>query len=94
MQGHGRPLLQGWEASLPPTVKPGLAGPHQRLNANIAAQSLKFLNISFPYQSDRLRKPSKALSWRADSKNAYGAGREVVLDVAHNSDALQALAVP
>ena len=86
------PCYKATEASLPPTVKPGLAGPHQRLNANIAAQVAQVLKHLLPYQSDRLHQAIESTQLAGRFEKRIWCGREVVLDVAHNSDALQALA--
>ena len=86
------PCYKATKASLPPAVMPGLAGPHQRLNASIAAQVAKVLKHLLPYQRDRLHQAIENTQLAGRFEKHMWCGREVVLDVAHNSDALQALA--
>ena len=68
------PCYKATEASLPPTVKPGLAGPH-RLNANMPLKSLKFLNISFRIKATDSTKPSKHSAGRFENEHGADGGR-------------------
>ena len=86
------PCYQATEASLPAAVMPGLAGAHQRLNASIATQVAQVLKHLLPYQRDRLHQAIESTQLPGRFEKRLWCGREVVLDVAHNSDALRALA--
>ena len=85
------PCYKAAEDILSPAVIPGLTGPHQRLNASIAAQVAQVLEHLLPYHRDRLHQSIESTQLAGRFENRMWCRREVVLDVAHNSDALQAL---
>lgn len=88
----GIPLIEGRDWQIDATLTPGLAGPHQLRNANLAAQMLRAFGVAEAAIRDgvsRARWPGRLQRLR-DGPLTHG--REVWIDGAHNDDAARALA--
>ncbi len=93
--GRGTPLLlegRDWKPDV--SLRPALPGAHQRRNANLAWQMLKAAGL--PVTLDQFRNGLAGAKWPARlqrlAPGPLAAGRDVMVDGAHNGDAARALA--
>jgi dihydrofolate synthase/folylpolyglutamate synthase len=88
----GIPLIEGRDWTVDPALQPALAGPHQRRNANLAAQMLR----AFGIDEAAIREGLAAAHWPGRLQRLGDGplvrGRDVWIDGAHNDDAARALA--
>jgi dihydrofolate synthase / folylpolyglutamate synthase len=87
----GIPLIEGRDWRVDPALTPGLSGPHQLRNANLAAQML----AAFGVDDSAISKGIADARWPGRlqrlSDGPLTHGREVWIDGAHNDDAARAL---
>ena len=93
---HGAPvLLEGRDWLPDASLRPTLPGAHQRRNANLAWQMI--LASGLPVSIDQFRSGLAAARWPARLQHLapgpLAAGRDVIVDGAHNADAAAALAL-
>ena len=88
----GIPLIAGRDWQIDASLTPGLAGPHQLLNANLTAQMLRAFGIGDP----AIRQGIAGARWPGRLQRLNDGplvqGREIWIDGAHNDDAARALA--
>ncbi|MEG3155410.1 bifunctional folylpolyglutamate synthase/dihydrofolate synthase [Sphingomonas sp. RB1R13] len=93
---RGAPVLLEWRDWLPDaSLRPTLPGAHQRRNANLAWQMI--LASGLPVSIDQFRSGLASARWPARlqqlAPGPLAAGRDVIVDGAHNVDAAAALAL-
>jgi dihydrofolate synthase/folylpolyglutamate synthase len=89
-----RALLEGRDWAPDASLRPALPGAHQRRNANLAWQML--VAAGLPVTIDQFRDGLANAKWPARlqrlASGPLAAGRDVMVDGAHNGDAARALA--
>jgi dihydrofolate synthase/folylpolyglutamate synthase len=110
MAGHGLETIQdiarerrsplitvsAVDADLPPldNVQLPLHGPHQRLNAALAAATVRTLTKQFPVAAAALRSGLETVAWPGRMHRIQTvAGQTILLDGAHNADGAEALSI-
>lgn len=69
----------------------GLTGPHQRVNAALAAATVRMLRVFFPVHDEHLQKGLATTEWPGRLQVVERDGRKVILDGAHNLPGVRAL---
>jgi dihydrofolate synthase/folylpolyglutamate synthase len=95
-EDRGAPLLlEGRDWAVDPTLKPGLAGRHQRRNASLAWQMLRAqdsLRVSRQVFAEAITKVEWPARFQRLGDGALTMGRVTWLDGAHNPEAAETLA--
>ncbi|MBX3733427.1 MAG: bifunctional folylpolyglutamate synthase/dihydrofolate synthase [Verrucomicrobiae bacterium] len=73
------------------TVAPGLRGAHQRLNAALAAATIRMLRVWLPVGDDALREGLASTRWPGRLQEIRRGSQILVLDGAHNLPAVLAV---
>ncbi|CAM3221715.1 Dihydrofolate synthase/folylpolyglutamate synthase [Sphingomonas antarctica] len=88
----GVPLIEGRDWQIDATLTPGLVGPHQLRNANLAAQILR----EFGIEDGAIRRGIASARWPGRLQRLADGpltqGRTIWIDGAHNDDAARAVA--
>lgn len=86
------PLIQiGAPALMAMKYPLSLPGPHQRINAALAAATVRLLRPVFPVSDEQLARGLATTVWAGRMQVLKRGGRTLVLDGAHNRDGIAAL---